>query len=345
MNNYNFVKTEDGSTGIYDNKAGDIMHSQTGALKEAQEKFINPCMDLLSQEKEVKVLDLCSGIGYNLKALLLNRINSNNKTIVDCVDINSEYIILSLFINDGIINLDLKLFLLYSLFSSSIKVSEILDVINNIDSSCNTFFDADMLFVFKELIKRGYVYNPQLKFNSFVHNIYYNYIPNSYKCELKYTKYRSIYTNYLIGDARKILLKKNTTYDIVFLDAFSPQKDPTLWTYDFLKLIKMKMTDNSILVSYSKSTPFRSALHELGFCVGKTFINDVDMGSVASLNSNFIKNSLSDFDIDLIKTKSGIFYRDENFNLDKVSIIKNREHEQLVSNRLSHTQFLKLYNS
>ena len=147
-------------------------------------------------------------------------------------------------------------------------------------------------------------------------------------------------TEMLIKVSLKLL---NKVYDVVFLDAFSPQKDPTLWTIDFLSLLKSKMNTNSILVSYSKSTPFRSALLELGFYVGKTFIDDVDMGTVASFNQKNILYPLDDFDKKLMSTRSGITYKDTNLDLLPNEILSLRENEQKISNRISHTAFLKQY--
>ena len=40
MESFSFFETEDKSTGLYSNVIGDIFHSRTGALKEANEKFI-----------------------------------------------------------------------------------------------------------------------------------------------------------------------------------------------------------------------------------------------------------------------------------------------------------------
>ena len=136
-------------------------------------------------------------------------------------------------------------------------------------------------------------------------------------------------------------MRTNNKYDIVFLDAFSSQKDPVLWTIDFLKLIKDKMKQNSVLLSYSKSTPFRSALFELGFCVGKTFIDEKDMGTIASFNPDNIKYVLDDYDYQLIKTRSGITYKDKNLDLSANDILKQRAAEQKNSNLISCTQFLK----
>ena len=135
----------------------------------------------------------------------------------------------------------------------------------------------------------------------------------------------------------------DNVYDVVFLDAYSPQKDPTLWTIDFLSLIKSKMNINSVLTSYSKSSPFRSALLKLGFHVGKTYIDNIDMGTVASLSPEKINYPLNDFDIELLSTRAGITYKDPNLNLTPEIIIKNRTNELNVSNLMSHSEFLKKY--
>ena len=151
--------------------------------------------------------------------------------------------------------------------------------------------------------------------------------------------------NYYFDDARKSIKLLNNTYDIVFLDAFSSQKDPTLWTIDFLSEVKLKMNENSVLVSYSKSTPFRSALVELGFYVGKTFIDEQDMGTIASLNKNNILNPLTNYDFELLSTRSGITFKDSELNLSGDKILLNREIEQKTSSRISHTAFLKKYSN
>ena len=64
--------TNDGSTGLYSPEFNDIYHSASGALTEACEKFIKPShIDyLLNNYQQIKVLDICYGIGYNTKSLL-----------------------------------------------------------------------------------------------------------------------------------------------------------------------------------------------------------------------------------------------------------------------------------
>ncbi len=84
-----FYRTDDKSVGLYDNNAGDIYHSKSGALKEAFEKFINPSLlNKKSKNKdEINILDICSGVGYNLKAALLST-DKKCKTTIDCLDTN-----------------------------------------------------------------------------------------------------------------------------------------------------------------------------------------------------------------------------------------------------------------
>lgn len=62
--------TNDGSVGLFSPDADDIYHSTYGALTEAYEKFILPAnLDFYFKNyEEVKLLDICFGIGYNSKS-------------------------------------------------------------------------------------------------------------------------------------------------------------------------------------------------------------------------------------------------------------------------------------
>lgn len=64
--------TNDGSTGLYSKADNDIYHSTYGALTEAYEKFILPAEleNFLKKNSEIKILDICFGIGYNTKSFL-----------------------------------------------------------------------------------------------------------------------------------------------------------------------------------------------------------------------------------------------------------------------------------
>ena len=343
MSKFNFIFTEDNSVGLYNNIVQDIYHSKTGALTEAIEKFVLP-INLFNTRNEVKILDICYGIGYNTKAALYKS-NENIRIHIDALEYDEELILLSPFIKDGINDYDLKLNLLLNIFKNN-KLAQKINtlLINTIKSTSIDFFNENMTYLMAFLEKEGYNNDPLTLNSSFLHNIYYNYISDNNNKSLKCNKYKEFSINYYIDDARKSIKLLKNRYDCVFLDAFSPQKDPTLWTIDFLHEVKQKMNDGSIIVSYSKSTPFRKTLLELGFHVGKTFINNIDMGTVASLNKDNIITPLSSYDIELLSTRSGIPFRDESLKSTPYEILKRREIEQSNSNLISHTSFLKKYS-
>lgn len=83
MRDYEPYFTEDGSIGLYSYADKDVYHSKFGALTEAWEKFIIPSEieeDIINN-KNIKVLDVCFGIGYNSKALMSLAINKNLKKL------------------------------------------------------------------------------------------------------------------------------------------------------------------------------------------------------------------------------------------------------------------------
>ena len=64
--------TNDGSVGLYSPEADDIYHSTYGALSEALEKFVLPMelSEFIKKNNQIKILDICYGIGYNSKTFL-----------------------------------------------------------------------------------------------------------------------------------------------------------------------------------------------------------------------------------------------------------------------------------
>lgn len=337
--NIKFVKTDDGSVGLYSNSVNDIFHSKTGALKESYDKFILPILE--TKIKCKKILDICYGIGYNTKSALKN---INNDLEIDALEYDSTFIKLSPFVNDAINDYDLKLFILSQMSHSLFDLDEIKEFIEELYSFEYNEFLSTFASNLISLFNNGWYKSLGLpQNNSFLHNIYYSYISNKTINDIEPNKYLNSKINFFLGDARETIKQTNNIYDAVFLDAFSSQKDPTLWTIDFLSLVKSKIHTNSLLLSYSKATPYRSALLELGFYVGKIFIDNIDMGTIASLNESLINNELTQYDYDLISTRSGITFKDPLLNLSADKILLNRKKEADLSNRISHTKFLKAH--
>lgn len=81
MRDYEFYYTQDGSIGLYSYADDDVYHSKFGALTEAWEKFVIPSgiNDLLNTKQNIRILDVCYGIGYNTKALMSFIINQDEK--------------------------------------------------------------------------------------------------------------------------------------------------------------------------------------------------------------------------------------------------------------------------
>lgn len=77
MRDYEPYYTEDGSIGLYSFADKDVFHSKYGALTEAWEKFVIPSELEILNKNNIKVLDICYGIGYNTKALMSFFINKN----------------------------------------------------------------------------------------------------------------------------------------------------------------------------------------------------------------------------------------------------------------------------
>ena len=74
--------TNDGSVGLYSDIYEDIYHSASGALTEAYEKFIYPInWNSLLKNNEIKILDICYGIGYNTKSFLNYVFENKNKLL------------------------------------------------------------------------------------------------------------------------------------------------------------------------------------------------------------------------------------------------------------------------
>ncbi len=61
----------------------------------------------------------------------------------------------------------------------------------------------------------------------------------------------------------------NERFDVVYLDAFSPDNEPDLWTSDFLKKIYDSCRTNAVLTTYCCKGSVKRALKEAGFQIEK----------------------------------------------------------------------------
>ncbi len=159
----------------------------------------------------------------------------------------------------------------------------------------------------------------------------------------------------LWGDAREKIniIPSSIKFDLIYLDGFSPQKCPQLWTIEFLSKVTEKLNSQGYLITYSSSAAVRKTLRNLGleiFTIKPNFNRRTfwSQGTVAiskfdknKLKPNFNFEKLSVMEEEHLLTKASIPYRDEDLNSTKDEIIKKRLNEQYLSNRLSTKEWRK----
>ncbi len=92
----------------------------------------------------------------------------------------------------------------------------------------------------------------------------------------------------LIGDARKTvseMIKNGSNcplFDIVYQDAFSPTKNPMLWTKEWFRDIRALCRNDVVLTTYSTASATRMGLYENGFGVYIHRGSEVRYSTIAS---------------------------------------------------------------
>ena len=150
----------------------------------------------------------------------------------------------------------------------------------------------------------------------------------------------------LWGDARQKIndIPANIKFDLIYLDGFSPQKCPQVWSLEFLEKVTQKLHPYGSLITYSSSAAVRKTLRNLGlyiFSIKPDIIsqNLWSNGTVAlkliqekKEQKNFYFRELSSMEEEHLLTKASIPYRDPNLNLNTKDILQERVQEQLFSN-------------
>ena len=153
----------------------------------------------------------------------------------------------------------------------------------------------------------------------------------------------------LWGDAREKInvIPADNKFDLIYLDGFSPQKCPQVWTIEFLSKVTQKLNPQGYLITYTSSAAVRKTLRNLGlkiFTIKPNFNSRTSwsQGTVAiakfdkkKLKSNYNFEKLSVMEEEHLLTKASIPYRDQDSNSCAEDIIKQRLDEQLLSNLLS----------
>ncbi|MFH1331897.1 MAG: MnmC family methyltransferase [archaeon] len=185
------IVTADGSTTYYNEKYDECYHSKTGAVEEAEKKFVEPA----KIKSGMRILDVCFGLGYNSMAAMQK--------------------------------------------AKKLKI---------------TALEKD-----PEILKKG------IKNKVKGYEKEYRKIREAAK-NLQY-KDNDVEIKIIIGDATKTIKKLDEKFDAVFLDPFSPTKNPELWTEKFFKELKNRMKKGARLTTYSCAKAVRNNLKKAGFKV------------------------------------------------------------------------------
>ena len=275
-NNY-FVLTDDGSYSINSKEINhkiETLHTSTGAISEAFEKFIKPMK--FDYSSDIAILDICAGLGYNSSAaiddFLKNSKNSNLK--IDMVEISSATLACGL------------------LVPSPIKAH-----------------DITRKAIEKELIKTDYA-----------------------ALELEKSEIPSnININVFIEDARQTVQNlDDNTYDAIFLDPFSQNMAPELFSLDFFKELRRIIKNNGIVATYTSSAPVRAAFIEADFYIGLgPIFGRKQGGTLASPSQEMLDTSLPKNDeIRIALSDVGIPFRDPGLNNSSDYILDKRTQER-----------------
>ncbi len=150
----------------------------------------------------------------------------------------------------------------------------------------------------------------------------------------------------LWGDAREKIntIPKDIKFDLIYLDGFSPQKCPQVWSVEFLEKVTQKLNPNGYLITYSSAAAIRKTLRSLGlniFNIKPVLIskNLWSNGTIAikiidkkEVHTNLYFKKLSSMEEEHLLTKASIPYRDPTLNSNENDIIQKRIKEQLCSN-------------
>jgi tRNA U34 5-methylaminomethyl-2-thiouridine-forming methyltransferase MnmC len=300
------IKTADGSYTLRSEECrgkSETMHTFHGALEESRRKFVEPSQirEKLRNNKEIRILDICSGLGYNVAATLelLNR--------------NGELG------NNGIENKEIKNKITIDMVEISLETLAAALLIPSPTDAHEMVKTA----VEDKLYSEGYI-NFKFQEKKIPENVHINVncqeVRNFIKKISKFSDKQL--DSYGVCDVKEI-------YDIVFLDPFSPQMAPELYTLDFFKALRRVVKKDALLLTYTSAAPVRWALIGTGFHVGEgPCFGRKKGGTVASPSPQKILKELPPDDERMIAlSDAGLPFRDPHLN-DSGSVIAQRREDE-----------------
>ena len=141
----------------------------------------------------------------------------------------------------------------------------------------------------------------------------------------------NITLNVFIEDARKTVKKlKDNTYDAIFLDPFSQNMAPELFSVEFFKEFRRVIKDDGIIATYTSSAPVRAGFIDADFYIGLgPIFGRMQGGTLASPNPLMLDYSLPKNDeIRIALSDVGIPFRDYDLDNSSEEILNRRTEER-----------------
>lgn len=138
----------------------------------------------------------------------------------------------------------------------------------------------------------------------------------------------------LCGDARQTVPALEMKFDAIFLDAFTPDTNPELWTSEFIAQLKKHLKPGGRIATYCSAYPLRGALIENGFMIFESLaFGRKRGGTVASLSTIADLSELPEKEL-MITTRStaGTPYRDLT-SQDSREVILQRHADEIKARR------------
>ena len=142
---------------------------------------------------------------------------------------------------------------------------------------------------------------------------------------------QNIDINVYIEDARQSVQKlEDDTYDAIFLDPFSQNMAPELFSVEFFKEFRRVIKDDGIVATYTSSAPVRAGFIEADFYIGLgPIFGRKQGGTLASPNPLMLDYALPKNDeIRIALSDVGIVFRDPNLNDGSDTILERRTEER-----------------
>ena len=150
--------------------------------------------------------------------------------------------------------------------------------------------------------------------------------------------------NVFIEDARQTVQKlDDDTYDAIFLDPFSQNMAPELFSVEFFKEFRRLIKDDGIIATYTSSAPVRAGFIEADFYIGLgPIFGRMQGGTLASPNPEMLDWSLPKNDeIRIALSDVGIPFRDPEYILDsRTQERHNARHNTKISSAVKTPIFL-----